>query len=1188
MSIENLLFEFDRVGTEGINLPLNNKWNKINNINALSNIKFTDDRTRSIKIDVKSIPSPFARMLLFKNAFEDQFFPKELKLDILEDILDLMEFIFLYKNTVYEKNFRVAKVKLSDYESGHLNSVNRDYIKTLNDLAEVYYKDKDSKPEKYNQIDIIYLKNGNENYDNILGGTSPYTAFFTPEEIKIDGEDIPGYFQKYKDPSGAVKRYHKKIDERNPLFLEFLKNFYIKLPYSSYYFKQTLQEIFKDISVNESKQISLSSEVGDSEEMINRNIEIIPGLLYSFYSGKSELSSFYKLRPTIHPKDSNKADEDLPLVLVANRQEHEYYDEIKFPNDWDDILLKARTEDTARENLPGTVKRYRWIYPSDDFFEDKLIKLPQSQSGEKMYTGSSVAGDKNFQYMIPLRQRYFKYFKPEDVDKYLTFNIISHSDHDIKTDVVEVRLKIPIEGNTRDGDYIMIKKIYSGDLINYDSYTEDSKTKAVIKYGTYAAVWPTLLNDIYNRDVRQIEKYFLIQYEIANPLESKWKNTSFFNYKWVDNYFRMVEIKNNRDNSEDVIESYRDRLSKIYALRYPPEIIQMERIDGSKGMFLPRFNEIQRDIANSTKVWNVGIDFGTSNTVIAVKELNDETNEINLMPIYDRNFCQFYGNNPESKWELGEKSFNKVINMYFIPAKLGKENPSSPFGLEGKPFSTEVCYLSSLAYLDQPVLHSNITFKREITIDNFNAIKSNLKWSENDDRNKKLIELFFKELKLIIEKQATENGVSKDKIRYRYSYPLSFDPDQKQSLDNIFRQFKNIDPPIDESQCSAKFFTHLDDKGFAITNPTPAVTIDIGGGTADIVGYVSKEVMFKNSILLGGQDLFNDLISDGTINNPFVSALKSYTLEVSKNNSQCAYVYTPDIFVKYKDSHSLFSYIVSKDEFSYILGEIHNKDFYRYFRLTILYFYSGIVYFIGKNILKYFNSKNLDVKSINKIRVGIGGNGSKLLEWLCRNQKWDAYIKSNTPVFKNFFKSIFEGALGLNDDTVTNLDFTLIQSMKPKEEVVRGLLIEDSDAERLESTEFNNLICGENLMINGIKINVQDGIEKINRNNYASVRFEDFNSSEINVFNKIFKNNFSTYSKALNEDFKIDYIENFLSIFVGELSESNILSEVNLIIQKYYITKKERIKEYNNSYFITELKACIEIIKKSLKSKTFF
>lgn len=1164
MSIKPLLFEFDKANTEGINVSEPHKWNDISSsAKVLSNIKFSDDKEAKNKIEVKSIPSPFARMILFKNAFEDQNFPKEKRDEILEDILDVMELVFIHKTTIFHDKLKILDVDLADALPSTLNSTHKKYIKTLNDFSEHYKISKGDKPLVYNKFSILYIKSDHEDFDNIIAGTSPFTVFFTPEK----NVNIPGFFEFGSKLQGITKRKIKTFTERNIYFLKFLKGFInTPLPDSASGFVGAIEDKFKIFEISKLDKIVLqtSQEIKDTTTNEISKVTIIsnPPLLYEFMDDVINIDSYYKILPSLNPDEFN-----LPLVLSKNNTSNVYYNGVPFPNKWDLIFDKAVVEDIDRNYLPGTIKKCPWIASADDFLEKNLIKLPYTLYSEKMYDGAN--NDKNnFQFLIPLTEKYFRYFKPEDIEKYLTYrSIVSDTNNN---DSIEIILKIPICGNRKDGtDFITIKKMYNPSNINYQNFEKDSKTGKIIKKGLYSALWPSISN---NEDNSLINRYYVIQYENLNPINDKWKDSKFYNYLNEEDKIILKEIKNTRDFGDNVIKQDRNKSTRIYSLKYSPIFIQMISQNGDKGFFLPKFDDSFKELnSNSQKKMYVGIDFGTSNTVIAFKEEIDG-NEIKLLPIMEKNFIKFYGNKVK---ELGEKQFNTAINMFFVPFKHGIDEKNEFIGL---PFSTEVCYLGVLPSLKHPILDCNITFKREIPDDENNYIKTNLKWSSSDIQNKELINLFFKEIKTIVDKQSVERNVPANNIEYRYSYPLSFDNDQKANLKMIFEDFK-ANTKLDESQCSAKYFTYFEKTIFAISIPYPALTIDIGGGTSDIVGYMSGETMFKCSILFGGQDIFNDLVRDNTINNPIVLSLKNYLLNLAKRDEELGFVYNNSIFDKYKDSHSLFSYIVSKEEFKKAKMHIHETEFYKYFRLIILYFYSSLFYFVALNIKKYFKDNKIKNDKFNKISIGIAGNGSKLLKWITRDDEWDNFVLNN-PSYHKITNNIFKLALGITND---NFKISIILSKYPKEEVVRGLLIEDKDSDKISSQETNSLFTGENLSLNADKIELFDDISKISRNNYSKLIVED---SEIVKFNNIFCDNLKENLNNLSKDIQPAYLNNFIKI-LKDIDVSDISASTNQIIQSYFAMKDEAISEYNNSYFISEVKGVIELIKGKLTEKEF-
>jgi hypothetical protein len=72
----------------------------------------------------------------------------------------------------------------------------------------------------------------------------------------------------------------------------------------------------------------------------------------------------------------------------------------------------------------------------------------------------------------------------------------------------------------------------------------------------------------------------------------------------------------------------------------------------------------------------------------------------------------------------------------------------------------------------------------------------------------------------------------------------------------------------------------------------------------------------------------------------------------------------------------------------------------------------------------------------------------------------------------------------------------------------------------------------------------------------------------------------------MSNDFNKIYISRFISI-LNTINKDKLAAEVNLIISSYFAAKDEHIQNYNNSYFITEIKACLELIKKKLEEDEY-
>lgn len=69
--------------------------------------------------------------------------------------------------------------------------------------------------------------------------------------------------------------------------------------------------------------------------------------------------------------------------------------------------------------------------------------------------------------------------------------------------------------------------------------------------------------------------------------------------------------------------------------------------------------------------------------------------------------------------------------------------------------------------------------------------------------------------------------------------------------------------------------------------------------------------------------------------------------------------------------------------------------------------------------------------------------------------------------------------------------------------------------------------------------------------------------------------------EKLSKDIPALYINNFIKI-ISDIKSDELMDSTNCVIQKYFSLKSVDIKDYNNSYFISEAKGIIEIIKVKL------
>ncbi len=234
------------------------------------------------------------------------------------------------------------------------------------------------------------------------------------------------------------------------------------------------------------------------------------------------------------------------------------------------------------------------------------------------------------------------------------------------------------------------------------------------------------------------------------------------------------------------------------------------------------------------------------------------------------------------------------------------------------------------------------------------------------------------------------------------------------------------------------------------------ISIDVGGGTSDIVIRYNEKCLLYSSVKLAGQDL----TTDSEKNLPIIEFLFA---EITKHEIYKNKGISIDIKGLRNTLRNIFnnkpqSYINSLfKEFKYCSDKTNFLNKIDFFKIIILYLYSSLFYEIGIKLRLRLTKGLIDKNTISKeIKVVFGGNASQLLKWLHNDETW-----KNEKVYLNLFSKVFSSALGLEKQIAS-----IVLSDKPKQEVVLGLcLVKDSKWMNAEEAKKENVYqIGENIV----------------------------------------------------------------------------------------------------------------------------
>lgn len=387
------------------------RWERVQRPNQVAEIELTENVDRTKRAGISSIPSPWARLQLFRDALVDERHPSHE--DVVNDVLDALE-IVLFQRMLQGLRLDPRVVTLSTVRQKareqRKDAVAR-FAETLQELA----------PEVGRSgglAAITLVMNG----DRLLFATSPFTLVFTPEDVRAD---LPGYFQR--------GRAIRPLADRPPLLAAWVRD--SLLPQIGRSDASGLPEM-------QALRTLLERQLADCRDVptftghwVDAQVHPAEGISLQFLE-RGALDSALAIAPT-RTIDADR----LPLVLDDSGApaQRRYFSWLPRP------AHAAATAAASRHVLPGTSWVYDWINPEHDFLAERLIVLDAPLWAERVHgvAGGPVAS----RVLLPLTRRFFEYYRAEDVARMVTLRV-EGSDHD---PVVHLRLAVP----TRSGQVVV-------------------------------------------------------------------------------------------------------------------------------------------------------------------------------------------------------------------------------------------------------------------------------------------------------------------------------------------------------------------------------------------------------------------------------------------------------------------------------------------------------------------------------------------------------------------------------------------------------------------------------------------------------------------------------------------------------------------------------------------------------------
>lgn len=873
-----------------------------------------------------SIPTPFARIFLFKTAFEmvngsaDGADDNSVYGKLVSECLDFLEFIYGYGDAIEVKSWNV-----DSNISALKNSASKGHQvlgKSLENFAlNLGVKD----------IYLFY-------YNGVLiGGTSPFTLVYTSpnwQRVKnitnacgLAGNQL---FPDYSQPNAvATPLYKRDLGFRTMLtryYVAFLNvpgmsdtSFFRYIYRNQDMYDEEMKKYFADITGKSPYDVAMFRNDYACVKANMTEIDILGmgGAQTLFLATTAPepapdatISEDYKIAATVDNGNVN-----CPLVLFEGGITGATYVAGKpLPNGID--IVRNPDEPLDSRILPGG-QNIRYPYLTDtDFLQEKIIKVGYKVDTDNFMTfGIQTAG--NGDYLLPLRKEIFEYFKPSDfVDD--SVHGLSIKLEELDKETVNVHLTIPVQFKGR--PYIeLVHTYYKDDIVELKNYPNVFSIGVFPSYRILGNAVPNIYSVLVLDAKKQVTtRYYALKdgkVEVVADVVSKSRLTNGGRYDELKQTFDICEVETN----------------------------------GAKALLLPNFKEITPADGGGDTV--VGIDFGTTNTYICFStdgggdpkslEITRDDMQVlmlNKINLDNGNFGDDYRN---SMYMMSP--YITSLDREFVPLLLGDQSNVA------YPFRTVTCETfdpqNGFDKIANPQLFADINigfnFLKELVDLPKEKYNTNIKWDIEEGNTNEPLTVKQNRVRAFCYQNA---WMIKNKLmllqdpRTSFTVFITFPYTMKRTVrneiaayweeafDKIMGRGNVVIERVTES--IAPYYSIISNDGNFTDN---ALNIDIGGGTTDMLfADVENKKFFYTSSKFAGDDIWGDgkhLVNNNQKDNGFVkdfeTKLANHSLLVSDDRSKGYEQYKSLV----KKSADLMSYIFRyEDEFKYTGYIRQSKD----------------------------------------------------------------------------------------------------------------------------------------------------------------------------------------------------------------------------------------------------------------------
>lgn len=953
-----------------------------------------DPAGETASIEITSIPSPFARMDLVKNAFDyvnkHGLEGKTIYHLMVSHTLDIAQIFFNAKKFINLKLIEIIK-----WDRTSLSALKgATGTKLMGDTLELFLQNNAYNSDSLDGIYLLRYLGPGAGQMTIIGGTSPLTLFFSSandfsnigDHIKFGLHRVLG---RPDDSNSTVNKFQSLPNRTDDQFIRYLyalqgdtDNFHQLFPEFDDYLTNCVAHLRTANNLKADVLAGLgNAELGQFHQLFVSQGNPVEVLGLQLYQGGSSINSDFALKPT------KSVGGDMPLLLPLQKFSMNW---IYVTTRWNpDTEVKPALDDEGNEipldrrTLPDDGSTYPYL-TAEDFLTPYLIDLGGSRKvlSEDFFDGG-INTEMGHAFLLPVKRRYFDYFSTDDLRKNLKMTCKSVDGQKVS---VEVALNVPLKKGV-----MTLTKTYNEQESGITPiYPLDG---VVIKKKLTLALFPMC------KSVEPID--YLVH--LMNSGEDD---------------LSLVGLDSNGHETKCKGDIAQSSNSHSYDFEGPIESIEvkayLENGIYATGLALPVWRG-----EKGSSIFKFAIDFGTTNTHVEYTKSGNKT----LKPL-DMT-CQQLGALSDV---CSIEPYSKLMPHLDVPKELGQKEAKFPM-------RSVFTFVKGTSWKSatEPYLTGNFSYcyGRQPKLD-FIEDENDLKWSEDEDNAAK-IRCCLESVVMMLRNKVLMEGGDLQKTKVVWFYPISMEDGRKslfaREWNEIFEKYfgQTVRPSsLPESLAPYIFFNQ--NKHVS----SYALTIDIGGGSSDaLVTDGNGKPAFITSFKFAANDLTGDPFSKGDAeNNGWVKRYKkvygigddSQSDEDKKKdkdkktgpekglleqNNLAEQVSILKGILEENSSANFISSLFALKDNPNIAEKTENQkkvDFLRKLqsdkeaKTLFLIFYSAIIYHMARMIKKK-RDEGLDVRE--PASIAFSGNGSKLLQML------NIDIDDSKELLEEYTKAIF-------------------------------------------------------------------------------------------------------------------------------------------------------------------------------------